>query len=236
MVAGERGLDVSNALLLRLGDEAADHIAERLAKDTPVGSDAFRLLACHSSERALEVLKQAATNAKQRENVAMALSEEPNPKCVPVLRTLCLHDDWNTEYYACEALGSIGTKEALQVLCDLAKAENKEREFRDSIQETRVNHKRRCALEALSRLPNRELTATYDYALEHGRLTEDEVFFCLSGLGRIDDPSARPIVERILQKSQNSRNSEAAQGLLDRWKSKARTQKDGGSRGGSRKQ
>ena len=210
-------LDASSALLLRMGEEVCTHICEALEGGTPVGGGAYQLLAYRPSEGAMETLERFAARAAPREREAMAagLRDVPNPKSIPVLRRLCQNLDSPN---ACEALGEIGTDEAIAVLCELARAENRSARFTDSNAKTRANHTRRAALHALSKLARPELIRIYAYAFEHGRLTQDEVLFCLRGLERIDSPAAYPIVERILRNSQNERNRKAAEELLARWK------------------
>lgn len=220
-VRGNAGSDKDpvylNMLLARVADEVVDVIAERQTTG-PLNRDAYEFLAQSESGRAFALLETLASETEHREKVAEALRSASTPKAVPLLRKLVQCGDWNTELYACEGLRNIGSPESIGILIDLAKTKAQTPKVRNSIEETKANHKRRCALEALSKLTAPRLIGTYDFALTNGELTQDEVWFCLLGLQSINDRSAAPIVERVMQKETNDRNRELAKAILDKWK------------------
>ncbi len=206
----EGRLSFHSSLLLRTMDQAAGYLETRLETSLPLGWGTFQFLAYQPHKRALEVMLAAASHPSRqvRENLAEAISYVPDPRLVPLLRKLLESESPNVNYYACEALAAIGGEQALEILSRLALAKDH-------------SHGRRRALDSLSKFSDPKLIETYRRAIENGNLTQDETWFCLWGLERIDDTSALPIVERVLRESTNERNSEKARQLLAKWKARA---------------
>lgn len=203
----------TSALFLRTPSGVSKFVQQRLTKSQRVGDGCFALLSYVSTPEALAVLESAASNPDldTRRALVRGLRLLPNDRCVPLLTKLAEEKD--LVGLACEALAATGTDSALKALSELATAKSRTTSH-DTEKLMEANRSRRCALTSLSTIGNPKLIETYKRALENGDLSDNEEYYCIEGLGHINDPSAVALLKQLSESSKNGKNRELAKSLL----------------------
>ena len=204
-----------NSLLLHVKDSASEYFADTLDDLSDSKEDHwFCVSACHflaidPSDRDVQIMMAVALN--EGETVRTALGRglrhrfgfgrsSPPPSCsaklVPILAQLVTGDLCNGTADAIECLGRIGSEEAIDILAAAAVNDaGIKRVYR-----RRTYPKRRLALEAMSHVSKPRLIAVYQDTFRRHKqdMAQDEIWHCLWGLRRTDDPAAIPLVQDIL--------------------------------------
>jgi hypothetical protein len=201
------------SLLLRAEDAVVDYVAERMKKYKPSEQEnmwfagAFEFLAQESSDRVFKLFEAATCheNSCLAEQAAKGLCYRANSGVgpvdgtfIPILKKL----GGRAPLESCRALRAIGSKEAIEVL----------REYVTEREDRRQN-----ALEVLRELKDPNLIEVYGVAVNKGKLSDYEIYLCLRGLELIDDPSAYPIIENVLNNNKDKKNRDLAGRLLAKW-------------------